>query len=87
MLISTMSNQKQFVEFDDENTLAHGIVDTVRNPLLVLDQHQNIIAASRSFYQTFQLSTRDVRGHLLYEIEHGQGHTRASPFVRKHYNG
>jgi chemotaxis protein methyltransferase CheR len=72
MLISTMSNQKQFVEFDDENTLAHGIVDTVRNPLLVLDQHQNIIAASRSFYQTFQLSTRDVRGHLLYEIEHGQ---------------
>ena len=72
MLISTMSNEAKFVVFDDENTLAHAIVDTVRNPLLVLDQHQNIIAASRSFYQTFQLNSRDVRGHLLYEIEHGQ---------------
>jgi chemotaxis protein methyltransferase CheR len=72
MLISTMSNEAKFVEFDDENTLAHAIVDTVRNPLLVLDQHQNIIAASRSFYQTFQLNSRDVRGHLLYEIEHDQ---------------
>jgi chemotaxis protein methyltransferase CheR len=65
-----MSNEAKFVVFDDENTLAHAIVDTVRNPLLVLDQHQNIIAASRSFYQTFQLNSRDVRGHLLYEIEH-----------------
>jgi two-component sensor histidine kinase len=72
MLISTMSNEAKFVVFDDENTLAHAIVDTVRNPLLVLDQHQNIIAASRFFYQTFQLNSRDVRDHLLYEIEHGQ---------------
>jgi len=72
MLISTMSNEAKFVDFDDENTLAHAIVDTVRDPLLVLDQHQNIIAASRSFYQTFKLNSRDVRGHLLYEIEHGQ---------------
>ena len=67
-----MPNEAKFVDIDDENTLAHAIVDTVRDPLLVLDQHQNIIAASRSFYQTFQLNSRDVRGHLLYEIEHGQ---------------
>ena len=72
MLISTMSNEAKFVDIDDGNTLAHAIVDTVRDPLLVLDEHQNIIAASRSFYRTFQLVSRDVRGHLLYEIEHGQ---------------
>jgi chemotaxis protein methyltransferase CheR len=72
MLNSTTSNEAKFVDMDDGNTLAHAIVDTVRDPLLVLDQHQNIIAASRSFYQTFQLDSRDVRGHLLYEIEHGQ---------------
>jgi PAS domain S-box-containing protein len=72
MLNSTTSNKAKFVDMDDGNTLAHAIVDTVRDPLLVLDQHQNILAASRSFYQTFQLNSRDVRGHLLYEIEHGQ---------------
>jgi len=67
-----MPNEAKLVDIDDGNTLAHAIVDTVRDPLLVLDQHQNIIAASRSFYQTFKLNSRDVRGHLLYEIEHGQ---------------
>ena len=72
MLNSTTSNEAKLVDIDDGNTLAHAIVDTVRDPLLVLDQHQNIIAASRSFYQTFQLNSRDVRGHLLYEIELGQ---------------
>jgi chemotaxis protein methyltransferase CheR len=51
MLNSTTSNEAKFVDMDDGNTLAHAIVDTVRDPLLVLDQHQNIIAASRSFYQ------------------------------------
>jgi hypothetical protein len=41
-------------------------------PLLVLDGHQKILAASRSFYQTFQIASRDVRGHLLFEIENGK---------------
>jgi PAS domain S-box-containing protein len=72
MLNFVTPNEVKFVDIDDGNTLARAIVDSVRDPLLVLDQHQNIVAASRSFYQTFQLNSRDVRGHLLYEIEHGQ---------------
>ena len=31
-----------------------------------------VIAASRSFFQTFRLVTDDVIGHLLYEIDGGQ---------------
>ena len=52
--------------------LAHAIVDTVRDPLLVLDQNLQIVAASRSFYQTFQLARENVVGHPLYEIDGGQ---------------
>lgn len=52
--------------------LAHAIIDTVRDPLLVLDQDQRITAASRSFYQTFQLANPDIRGQILYDIEDGQ---------------
>ena len=58
--------------FKTELTLANAIVDTVRDPLLVLDQDLRIIAASRSFYQTFRLVRDNVRGHLLYEIDGGQ---------------
>jgi chemotaxis protein methyltransferase CheR len=52
--------------------LAHAIIDTVRDPLLVLDQDQRITAASRSFYQTFQLAGQDVRGEVLFDIDGGQ---------------
>ncbi len=46
--------------------LSRAIIDTVRDPLLVLDQNQRIIAASRSFYQTFKLADRDVCGRLYF---------------------
>jgi len=52
--------------------LSHAIIDTVRDPLLVLDENQRITAASRSFYQTFHLAGQDVRGQLLFEIGGGQ---------------
>lgn len=52
--------------------LAHAIIDTVRDPLLVLDPEHCITAASRSFYQTFNLAGEDVRGQLLFEVDGGQ---------------
>lgn len=52
-------------------TLAHAIIDTVRDPFLVLDD-QRITAASRSFYQTFQLTDDAVRDHPFFEIDGGQ---------------
>ncbi len=52
--------------------LSRAIIDTVRDPLLVLDRNQRIIAASRSFYQTFKLADRDLRGSLIFDIEGGQ---------------
>src|SRR6185312_6682691 len=56
----------------DGITLAHAVVDTVRDPLLVLDQNLRIVAASRAFYQTFQLVRENVVGHPLYEVDGGQ---------------
>ena len=72
MLASTQSKDAPFVGVHDGITLAHAIVDTVRDPLVVLDQGSRVIAASRSFYKTFKLVKDDVRGRLLYEIDDGQ---------------
>ena len=55
MLASTLSKDAPFIDIQDGITLAHAIVDTVRDPLVVLDQDLRIIAASRSFYKTFRL--------------------------------
>ena len=56
----------------DGIALANAIVDTVRDPLVVLDQKLRVITASRSFYSTFQLTHDVVHGLLLYEIDGGQ---------------
>ena len=71
MLSSTLSKQAPFIDVEDGITLANPIVDTVRDPLVVLDHDLRVIAASRSFYNTFQLVRDEVRGHLLYEIDGG----------------
>ena len=53
-------------------TLADAIVDTVHEPLVVLDRDLWVVAASRSFYQTFGVLADDTQGRLFYELAHGQ---------------
>ena len=72
MLTPTLSKQAPFVGIQDGITLANAIVDTVRDPLVVLDHDLRVIAASRSFYKTFRLVREDVCGRLLYEIDGDQ---------------
>jgi len=42
--------REQFTSVADACALAQAIVDTVREPILVLDENLRVIAASRSFY-------------------------------------
>ena len=53
-------------------TLAQAIVDTVREPLVVLDRDLRVIAASCSFYQTFAAEPEETEGRLLFELGDGQ---------------
>ncbi|MFO8004604.1 PAS domain-containing protein, partial [Guyparkeria sp.] len=48
------------------------IVDTVREPLLVLDRHLRVQSANRSFYRTFQVLPQDTEGRLLYDLGNRQ---------------
>ena len=64
--------RKQLPDVQDAWTLAHAIVDTVREPLVVLDQDLRVVAASRSFYLTFKVDADDTQGKLLYELGDGQ---------------
>lgn len=63
---------EQFTAIADAWALAQGIVDTVREPVLVLDKELRVIAASRSFYSAFKVSSEDTRGELLYALGDGQ---------------
>ena len=56
---------KQFAAITDAWAFAQSIVDTVREPVLVLDKDLRVIAASRSFYSAFKVSPEDTEGRLL----------------------
>jgi two-component sensor histidine kinase len=64
--------RKQFTNAADACALAQSIVDTVREPVVVLDKGLRVIAASRSFYSAFKVSPEDTQGRLLYALGDGQ---------------
>jgi two-component sensor histidine kinase len=55
----------------DGRTLAHAMVDTVRESLLVLDGNLSVVAASRSFYATFQTTPEETIGRMVYDLGTG----------------
>jgi two-component system CheB/CheR fusion protein len=52
--------------------LAEGIVNTVREPLIVLNGHLKVVSASRSFYRYFQTTEQDTVGSLVYKLGNNQ---------------
>src|SRR5579863_7107349 len=57
---------------DGRRRLEQAIVDTVREPLVVLDGGLRVVAASRSFYRAFNETRDAVEGRRLYELGNGQ---------------
>ena len=51
---------------------AQSIVDTVREPLLILDGALHIQTASRSFYSTFGVSPEETEAHFICDLGNGQ---------------
>ena len=56
----------------DAQTLAEAIVDTIHEPFIVLDAQFRVLAASRSFYATFEVDPEHTIGSLLYGLGDGQ---------------
>jgi len=51
---------------------AEGMIETVREPLLVLDGDLRIQRATQAFYETFRVSRVETEGRLIYDIGNGQ---------------
>jgi len=51
---------------------AQAIVDTVPDPMLVLDENLCVLTASRSFFQTFKVDRYETIGQPVYELGNGQ---------------
>jgi signal transduction histidine kinase len=51
---------------------AEAIVETVREPLVILDEDLRVKTANKSFFDTFKVAKDDTYNRLLFEIGNGQ---------------
>jgi two-component system CheB/CheR fusion protein len=57
---------------EEARDFADAIVETLRNPLIILDADLRVKRANGIFYETFRVSPKDTEGHLLYDLGDGQ---------------
>jgi two-component system CheB/CheR fusion protein len=51
---------------------AEAIVETVREPLVILNQSLQVIKANKTFYETFQATREETEERLIYDLGNGQ---------------
>jgi PAS domain S-box-containing protein len=69
---SASPNSQLRIDLDDARPLAQAIVDTIRDPLLVLDQNLHVVTANRAFYQTFRMNRQDIQDRPVRGLGDGQ---------------
>jgi two-component system CheB/CheR fusion protein len=53
-------------------TTAESIINTIREPLIVLDQDLRVVTVSRSFYEVFKVKSEETVGQLIYDLGNKQ---------------
>jgi len=53
-------------------TYIQTIVDTVREPFLILDENLLVLSANRVFYAFFQVTAEETEGKCIYDLGNGQ---------------
>jgi len=57
---------------DEASMFTENVIDTIREPLLVLDDELRVIKASHSFYNFFKVNPKNTIGRLIYELGNHQ---------------
>lgn len=74
-LVLTFTDITERIRFEtarEAGVLAESIVNTVREPLVVLNDQLQVVTASRSFYRCFQVTASQTVGCPIFELGEGQ---------------
>lgn len=66
------SLKRTLQEAEESRDYSDGIVETVRDPLLVLTPQMHVERANAAFYRTFQTSREATEGVRLYDLDKGE---------------
>ncbi len=72
LLVVNAELQQRNTQLQEARDFADAIVETIREPLLILDAQMHIQRANQAFYQQFQVEPADTERHLIFELGEGQ---------------
>jgi PAS domain S-box-containing protein len=58
--------------FEKAQEYTESIVETIREPLIVLTPDLKVISANRSFYETFQVAPEETEGRFIFDVSNHQ---------------
>jgi len=67
-----VSNQKAIDASEQARSFAEAIVETIRQPLLILDEDLKVIAANPAFYRHFRIGPEESLGVQIYQLGNNQ---------------
>ena len=71
-LVDIDTLKRSLGEAEEARNFAQGIIETLREPLLVLDGDLRVISANSAFYQVFQGVPQETENRLIYELGNRQ---------------
>ena len=57
---------------DESREFSESIINTIREPLIALDQDLRVVSVSRSFYDFFKVKPEETMGQLIYDLGNKQ---------------
>ncbi len=72
MTFTNVTDHNKSIAFEEAKKLAENIVNSVREPLVVLNEKLAVINANRSFYQSHGLSPEDTLNQFFCDLGNGQ---------------
>jgi two-component system CheB/CheR fusion protein len=70
--INALKEAERHKATEEAHALTAGIVETIREPLLVLDADMRALSANQSFYRTFQTRPEETERRVIFELGAGQ---------------
>jgi two-component system CheB/CheR fusion protein len=70
--VDITAHKQMEVALREAQEFAESIVETVREPLLVLDEDLHVVSANPAFYRTFRVKKEATVGYVLYDLGNRQ---------------
>jgi PAS domain-containing protein len=65
-------SDQEYQRLQDASEFAESTIDTVREPLIVLDGDLKVVSASSSFYKTFKVKPEETERQFIYNLGNNQ---------------